>query len=111
MRQDEWTAQELSILRCNAQKHSATEIARMVGRTRKAIYQKAYELSIVITKRGAAHQSARHSDDTVREILHRYYVEGQAVREIAVALNIPYGTVCGFTSGNARAHLSREFVK
>jgi predicted DNA-binding protein YlxM (UPF0122 family) len=110
MHRRRWTAQEEHYLRLYAARYTAAEIARRFRRKEKAIYKRANRLGIYLLKRGEASPFSPYSDDDVREMLRRYFVEGQSVQGIADALGVPRGSVTMWTAGRSRPHLYREFI-
>lgn len=111
LRRRYWTTAEENRLRRLAPYHTAAEIARLLKRTEKAIVDRARLLGIQRQKYGDDHTSTRYRDDMVREMLRRYFREGQSVRRIAAALGVARSTVVSYTSGQRRAHLRAEFVR
>lgn len=105
-----WSAPEERMLRVHAKRYTAAQIAYRYGRTEFAIKEKARKLGIPLRKHGEMSPGRKHSDAVAREALRRYFRDGQKVKDIAVALGIPWGTVTGWTCGRERPHLYREFV-
>lgn len=106
-----WSPAEEARLRRLAPRKTAQEIARLLNRTEKSVVARARSLGIVRQKYGEAHASCRYGDATVLEMLRRYFHDGQTIRQIAAEMDVPRATVVGFTTGQRRGHLRREFLK
>jgi hypothetical protein len=105
-----WTDAEEDRLRRLAPRLSSHKVARLLGRTPYAVESRARMLRIVRQKCGEVHQTAAYSDDTVREILRRFFREGQSATAISAAMGVPCGTIYNFTNGHRRPHIRHEFV-
>ena len=108
--QRKWDRSDVAILRRFAELHTAKHIGLMLGRTESAVHSAARRYGVYLMKVGPLTHGWRHSDDTVRDVLRRYYVERKGIKRIAREMDMPFGTVLGYVKGRNRPHLRREFV-
>lgn len=112
MRRPHWSAEEIAMLHRYIGKRTATEIGRMIGRTGLAVRRFAYRNGLSLMKNGnkaPGKTRGRYGDDLVRESLHLYFDERYTIREIGVALNIPWRTVERYVSGRLRRNIYADF--
>lgn len=105
-----WDRGDYALLKRYAATHTAAAIARMLGRTRMAVHQRASLLHIRMLKAGVRSGTWKHSDATARDAVRRYFAGSESQQKIADALGIPRGTLGAWINGTGRPYLRKEFV-
>ncbi len=82
-----YTPGEVAAIRKYGLTHTAQQIADMLGRSRRSVSNKAFELGISMTKRGDNHYHVKHSNHDI-ELCRALRDEGLSVREIAEKMEI-----------------------
>lgn len=103
-----WRAADIALLRYHARRGAKVAlIAKMLGRSLTAVYDKASQLDIRLNRRGPA---PKFGDDVALEAVRRYFEGGETQQAIASDLGISRGNVQKWCNGTERPHLREKFV-
>lgn len=82
-----FTNEEIDLIRKHGRTHTAQQIGNMIGRSRRSVANKAFELGISMKKNGDNHYNVKHSDHDI-ELCRAMFDDGLSVREIAEKMEI-----------------------
>jgi len=82
VRQDDWQPAEVDTLCQMAQTHNSSEIARLLGRTPKAVRHKAAKMGVSLAKYGELHETAKYPTAAIERI-HQLKAQGWTCASIA----------------------------
>lgn len=87
-----YTRHDIAILRKHAATHTAQQIGKMLGRSRRSVLQKAGALKVSISRSGDRHYNVKHTDHEI-ELCRVLYDEGLTCRQIAEKMEISHSYV------------------
>lgn len=98
---NDWTESEIKTLREMARTYTVAEVAAHLGRTHRNVRHRAYVLSIPFYHRGALHPAAKHSTETIREVI-ALHKQGMSYQQISVRTGVKESYVWDIVSYRRR---------